>query len=398
MTTVPTLEPARLIDPSFHASDAPHEVWRELRTHSPVHWHEPTRYPGFWSLTRYEDIRAVSRDARVFSSARGIVLRPTAQGADVGGGRTLALTDPPRHKALRNLVADWFTTRSVRTLEESMRQAVRAVLARAVETEGCDFVADIAARLPLYVICRLMGVPDSEQELLFGLTKKAFAAGEPEIRSAAHQQILQYFTELMYQRMDEPADDLVSALVTGEVDGELLTEEEVLLNCDNLLVGGTENVRLAVSSAMRTFLDRPGDWERLRADRGLLPTAVEEVLRWTSSATHVMRTVTEPVVLHGRRMEAGDRVVLWIPSANRDEQIFDDPYRFDITRRPNRHLALGTGEHFCLGGMLARVEMRVFFSELLDSVGSIEQTGPAVPVESIVVSGLERLPVRLTAR
>ncbi|PKW00386.1 Cytochrome P450 [Streptomyces sp. 1222.5] len=396
--TITVPETTHLLDPRFHATAGPHAVWRWMRERDPVHWHEPGLYPGFWSLTRYDDIRAVSRDARVFSSAQGIVLRPVTHGADPGGGRTLALTDPPRHKALRSLVADWFTTRSVRALEDAMRDAVRAVLARAVERTECDFVTDIAARLPLYVICRLMGVPATEQELLFSLASKAFAAGDPEARRAAHQEILQYFTELMYRRMAEPEDDLVSALVTGEIDGELLCEEDVLLNCDNLLVGGTENVRLAVSSGMQVFLDHPDAWESLRADRDLLPAAVEEVLRYTSSATHVLRTVTEPVVLHGRQLRAGERVAVWLPSANRDERVFDDPDRFDITRRPNRHLALGAGEHFCIGSMLARAEMRVFFDELLTAVGSVEQTGPAVPVESIVVSGLERLPVRLRAR
>ncbi|MFD4549858.1 cytochrome P450 [Streptomyces sp. NPDC058251] len=398
--TVPetTSETTHLLDPRFHATGGPHDVWRWMRDHDPVHWHEPGQYPGFWSLTRYDDVRAVSRDARVFSSARGILLRPVTHGADPGGGHTLALTDPPRHKALRSLVADWFTTRSVRALEGAMRETVRAVVARAVESGECDFVTDIAARLPLYVICRLMGVPASEQELLFSLASKAFAAGDPETRRSAHQQIMQYFTDLMYRRMVEPADDLVSALVTAEVDGELLSEEDVLLNCDNLLVGGTENVRLAVSSGMQAFLDHPDAWERLRANRELLPSAVEEVLRWTSSATHVMRTVTEPVVLHGRQIHEGERVAVWLPSANRDERVFENPDRFDIARRPNRHLALGAGEHFCLGGMLARSEMRVFFDELLDAVASVEQTGPAVPVESIVVSGLERLPVRLTAK
>ncbi|MQS36123.1 cytochrome P450, partial [Streptomyces katsurahamanus] len=382
--TIAALETSALVDPRFHATDGPHAVWRRLREDDPVHWHEPGQYPGFWSLTRYDDIRAVSMDAGTFSSARGILLRPSAQGEDIGGGRTLALTDPPRHKALRALVSDWFTTRSVRDLEEFMRGAVRDVVARALERRECDFVTDIAARLPLYVICRLMGVPPAEQELLFSLTRQAFAAGAPEARSAAHQQIMQYFIELMYRRMDEPADDLVSALVSGTVDGELLTEEEILLNCDNLLVGGTENVRLAVSSGMSAFLDHPGAWEAVRADRELLPGAVEEVLRWTSSATHLLRTATRSVVLHDREIREGDRVVLWIPSANRDERVFDQPDRFDVARRSNRHLALGIGEHFCLGGMLARVEMRLMFDELLDSVRRVERTGPPVPVESIV--------------
>jgi len=286
----------------------------------------------------------------------------------------------------------------VRALEDAMRGAVRDVVARAVELGECDFVTDVAARLPLYVICRLMGVPAHEQEMLFALTSRAFGAGRPEDRSIAHQEIMGYFVELMYRRMDEPADDLVSALVNGEVDGELLSEEDVLLNCDNLLVGGTENVRLAVSGGMSTFLDRPGDWERLRADRGLMPGAVEEVLRWTSSATHILRTVTEPVELGGRLLAEGDRVVLWTPSANRDERYFTDPDVFDLTRRPNRHLALGAGEHFCLGAMMTRTEMRILFEELLGSVRAIERTGPEVPVRSIVVNGLESLPVRMTAR
>ncbi|MFF3209713.1 cytochrome P450 [Streptomyces sp. NPDC002886] len=394
--TVLAPENVNLVDPELYATGDPYPVFRWMRDHDPVRRHDATEYPAFWSVTRYDDIRAVYNDARVYSSAQGILLRPKGHGQDPGGGRTLALTDPPRHKALRSLVADWFTTRSVRALEDAMRDAVRQVVARAVELGTCDFVTDVAGRLPLYVICRLMGVPAHEQEMLFALTTQAFGAGEPEARSIAHQEIMAYFVELMYRRMDEPADDLVSALVNGEVDGELLTEEDILLNCDNLLVGGTENVRLAVAGGMRTFLERPADWERLRDDRGLMPTAIEEVLRWTSTATHIMRTVTEPVVLRDRVLEAGDRVVLWTPSANRDERHFANPDAFDLTRRPNRHLALGAGEHFCLGAMMTRTEMRILFSELLDSTRSIEQTGPAVPLRSIVVNGLESLPVRIT--
>ncbi|MFD3611366.1 cytochrome P450 [Streptomyces atroolivaceus] len=391
-------ETVSLVDPGLYATGDPHPVWRWMRDNDPVRRYDVTEYPAFWSVTRYDDIRTVYQDARVFSSAGGILLRPHAHGGDPGGGRTLALTDPPRHRALRSLVADWFTTRSVRALEDAMRGAVRQVVSRAAALGECDFVTDVAARLPLYVICRLMGVPDHEQEMLFSLTSKAFGAGEPETRSIAHQEIMAYFVELMYRRMDRPEDDLVSALVNGDVDGEMLSEEDILLNCDNLLVGGTENVRLAVSGGMKTFLDRPDDWERLRADRALMPTAVEEVLRWTSSATHIMRTVTEPVMLRDRPLEAGDRVVMWTPSANRDERHFENPDLFDITRRPNRHLALGAGTHFCLGAMMTRTEMRILFTELLDSVHAIEQTAPAVPLRSIVVNGLESLPVRITAR
>jgi cytochrome P450 len=388
------LAPARLVSPELHATGDPHRVWRWMRHHAPVHWHPPAELPGFWSLTRYQDIRAAYSDPQLFSSAHGVLLRPAAHRADPGASLTLALTDPPRHKQLRRLMADWFTTRSVRYLEDSMRAATRAVLARAVERGECDFVHDVAARLSLYVICRIMGVPDEDLEPVFAWTNEAFEAHQP---LAQHQHFMQYFIDLMYQRMTEPTEDLVSALVTETVDGELLTEEEIVLNCENL-VGASENARLSLAAGMLSFLQHPDQWRRLREDRGLLDTAGEEILRWNSSATHSMRSVTRPTVIRGQQIEAGDWVVLWIPSANRDEDVFPDPDRFDIGRRPNRHIALGAGEHFCIGSILARAELRILFSELLDMTTSIEQNGPVAGVKSIAVRGPETLPVRIVPR
>lgn len=393
--TVSMLTPAaRLVDPRLHATGDPHEVWRWMRAHTPVVWQPPSHLPGFWSLTRYDDIRAVYRDPRTFSSAGGVLLRPLDQGDDPGGGLALALTDPPRHKQIRALMADFFSTRSVRAMEAPLRSAARRVLDRAAEAGECDFAVDIAARFSHHVICGIIGVPEDDQDQLFDWTNEAFHAAES---LAAHRQLLEYFVELMYRRMTEPADDLMSAVVNGTVDDELLTEEEIVVNFENLL-GATENGRLAMIGGMLTFLRHPDQWERLRGDRSLLPTAVEEVLRWTSSATHSMRTVTEPVIVRGERLDAGDKVVLWVPSANRDENVFADPYTFDITRTPNRHLALGTGEHFCIGSTLARAELRVLFTTLLDTVGDLELAGEVVPAHSIAVSGPEHLPVRVTAR
>ena len=196
--------------------------------------------------------------------------------------------------------------------------------------------------------------------------------------------------------MAEPTDDLLSSLVTGSVDGELLTEEGILFNLENL-VGATENGRLALAGGLLALLDHPDQWRRLREDRGLMPTAIEEILRWTSSATHSMRTVTEPVVMRGRRIEKGDRVVLWVPSGNRDEDVFEDPYRFDISRSPNRHLALASGEHFCIGSTLARAELRILLEQLLDEVGPIGRSGPVERLRSIAVGGPETLPVRIAS-
>ena len=393
MTTLAT-PLSSLLDPELHADGDPHALWRWMRQNDPVCRHPATDYPEFWSVTRYEDIKAVYRDPATFSSAHGVLLRRTSQGDDPGAGLTLALTDPPRHKALRSIVADWFSTRSVRALEHTIDTAVRAVLARAIEQGECDFANDIAARLSLYVIGGILGVPEADHENLFNWTNEAFHASAS---LAAHQSLLQYLIDLMYQRMIEPTGDLLSALVTGEIDGELLTEEEILLNCENM-IGATENGRLALIGGMQALLEHPDQWRRLREDRRLLPSAIEEILRWTSSATHSMRTATRPVVIGGRRIDAGDRVVVWLPSANRDESVFPDPDRFDITRSPNRHVAFGGGVHFCVGSALARAEARILLTGLMDLVGHVEQCGPVERVRSIAVSGPERLPVSLRPR
>jgi cytochrome P450 len=387
-----------LVDPALYSRGDPYAMWRWLRAHDPVWWHPPTELPGFWVLTKYDDIRAVYRDPATFSSAKGILLRPESHGTDPGGGRTLALTDPPRHRQLRGVVDDWFVLRSVRNLDAEMREVAAEVVALAIAKETCDFVTEIAARIPLYVICKYMGVPKSDWERLFALTNEAFGAGDAVLRRLAHLDILQYFEDLAAARAESPADDLVSVLATATVDGKKLTPDEILVNCDNLLVGGTENTRIAAAGGLLAFLQNPAQWRDLSEDPGLLPSAVEEVLRWTSTATHIMRTATKPVSIRDRDIHVDDRVTLWNPSANRDESVFSDPERFDIRRKPNRHLALGAGEHFCLGGTLARSELRLLYEELLRATDRVELDGEPVRLSSIVVNGLERLPIRLVPR
>jgi cytochrome P450 len=286
--TAPAMAPADLVDPQRHATGEVHGLWRWMREHSPVHHHRETDLPAFWSLTKYEDVRAVYRDPATFSSARGVLLRPTRHGDDPGGGLTLALTDPPRHKQLRSLVAAWFTERASRGIEDGIRAAVRATLDIAIERGECDFVRDVAGRLSIYVICGLLGVPERDHEKVFTWTNEAYATHTP---LAAQHQLMEYFGELMYQRMEEPAEDMISALANGLPAGELLTEREILLNCENL-IGATENGRLAIAGGILALLRGPDQLARLRADRALLASAVEEILRWTSSATHSMRSVT----------------------------------------------------------------------------------------------------------
>ncbi|GGZ23524.1 cytochrome P450 [Streptomyces avidinii] len=385
-----------LVDPGLYSHGDPFVQWRWLRANDPVYWHPPTELPGFWALTRYEDVRTAYRDAETFSSAQGILLRPADHGADPGGGRTLALTDAPRHRQLRGLVDEWFAVRSVRALEHEMTDITRRIVDKALEQGSCDFVTDVAARVPLYVICKMMGVPESDWEHLYDLTSQAFAAGDPLERRFAHLNILGYFEELQAEKAARPGDDLVSVLATGTVDGERLSPDDVILNCDNLLVGGTENTRIAAAGGMLAFLEHPDQWQLLVDEPTLLPSAVEEVMRWTSTATHILRTATRKTEIHGRTIEAGDRVVFWLPSANRDETVFDSPDSFVIARKPNRHLALGFGEHFCLGSMLARVELRLLYGELLDRNVRVELDGAPTLLDSIVVNGPAKLPVKLT--
>jgi cytochrome P450 len=385
-------------NPRLYSQGDQYALWRWLRANDPVRWQPPTELPGFWVLTKYDDQRTVCRDPATFSSAKGILLRPEELGSDPGGGRTLALTDPPRHRQLRALVDDWFVLRSIRAMEAEVRQVTAEVVAGAVERGSCDFVGEVAARVPLYVICKMMGVPRSDWERLFALTNDAFGTGEAVVQRLAHLDILQYFEDLAAARRKDPADDLVTVLATAEIDGEKLTPEELVLDCDNLLIAGTESTRIAAAGGMLAFFENPGQWQAVSRDPSLLPTAVEEVLRWTSTATHLMRVATRPAEIRGRDIAAGDRVTLWLPSANRDEDVFEDPDRFDVTRKPNRHLALGIGEHFCIGSTLARAELRLLYDELLRQAERIDQAGEPTRLNSIVVNGPEHLPVTLTPR
>lgn len=392
--TADAMHPNLLTDAEWHATGDPHALWRWMRTQSPVHWHPAAALPGFWSVTRYADVRAIYSDPVTFSSASGVLLRPVRYGEDPGGGLTLALTDPPRHRELRALIADQFSTRHARSIGNAIRADVRSVLARAAEQGECDVAHDIGIRLSTLLICRLMGIYQEDFEDLIHWATEAFDAGKP---LTGHLPIMQYFIDLMYDRMGARTEDIAGLLANGTIGGRELTETEILLNFENL-VGATENAGLSIAGGMQALAQHPEQLSILRERQDLLPTAVEEILRWTSSAVHSMRTATRPCVINSHEIEAGDRVVVWLPSANRDESVFDQPYSFNLDRRPNRHLALGFGEHVCIGGTMARAQLRILLTELLDSVEAFELAGPAVPLRSIAVKGPAHLPMRLTMR
>ncbi|MET7451370.1 cytochrome P450 [Streptomyces sp. NPDC005574] len=387
----------RLVDGETYRHGNPFPLWRWMRENEPVVRHEPGVFPAFWSLTRHDEVKQVLRDAETFSSSSGILLRPLAHGEDPGSDRTLALSDAPRHQALRGAAAGWFAPRNLRRLGDFLDSAAYAAVRSAVEATRVDFVGDLAAKVPIEVVCSFLGIPDEDRPSVVEWSTEAFCAGTAEERSIAHLEILDYFGDLVERRRAAPGDDLVSVLATLTYQGALLPLDDVVLNCDNLLVGGTENVRLAMSGGMLALLRRPDQLALLRADFDqVVNTAIDEILRWTSSATHIMRRATRDVELGGRRVRRGELVVCWLSSANRDPAHFTDADVFDVRRSPNRHLALGAGPHYCVGTQLAKLEIRAVLRELLAQVGDIRLDGEPEYLDSIVVNGLRRLPLRLT--
>jgi cytochrome P450 len=388
-----------LVEGATYRAGNPFEVWQWMRENAPVVHHDAGEFGTIWSLTRFADVKAVLRDADTFTSSSGILLRPVAQGGDPGSDKTLALSDDARHATLRSAVAGWFAPRNLRLLTESMEAAARGIVSDAVSKSRVDFVTEVAARLPLEVVWTFFDIPANDRAAVTGWSMDAFCATTAVERSIAHLEILEYFSSLAKKRREQPGNDLVSVLAGIEFEGRLLPMEEVVLNCDNLLVGGTENVRLALAGGIHSLIGHPDQWAMLRDDfTQVIPTAVDEILRWTASATHLGPTARQATVSGRRRSRRGDRGLRWPPSANRDADEFTDPDRFDLTRTPNRHLSLGSGPHHCVGVQLAKLEIRAVLQELTGQVHRIVPYEPAERLDSIVVNGFRTLPVQLEPR
>jgi cytochrome P450 len=385
---------ADLSDPSLYSDGDPVPIWARLRRTTPVSWHER----GYWSLVGYRDIVGVYKDTAHFTSERGMQLDARADANDSAAGRMLIVTDPPRHAKIRRIISSTFTARTARRLEHNMRATVIDSLDAALAAAECDFT-QTAARLPVSVVCDLLGVPKSDWDFMLERTMIAFAAtSSPDDyldKVAAHAEILAYYADLVKRRRREPGDDIVTALAHGQVDGTPLTDEEIFLNCDGLISGGNETTRHAAAGGLLAFIEAPDQWARLRDEPDLLDSAVDEVLRFTSPGMHVMRTATADVHVGGQHVREGERVALWNAAANRDEDIFGDGDTFKIDRSPNRHLTFGIGEHYCLGGALAKVELRVLLEELTRRVATARLIGPVRRLRSNLIWGIESLPVAL---
>ncbi|HZP28810.1 MAG TPA: cytochrome P450 [Acidimicrobiia bacterium] len=414
MALVPTsLDEIDFWDLDMFEFGDPHAAWKLQRDQAPVWWHERPGGEPFWSIARYDDCHAVHADPRLFSSERdGIVIRTDEQlrNDDVGslGFNPMIHTDPPRHAPLRKVISHNFTPRAIAQLEDQLRGFATRCLDEAAERRAVDFVNDIAHRIPAAIAFALMGVPEDRWARLAELEHMTVSSSDPEFThgksaseaaAAASGELFGYFAELIQERAKEPGDDLLSQLLAGHVRGEKLPWQQVVAEAGLLLAGGLDTTRAAASAGgMLPLLERPDQLRDLQEDPSLLSTAVDEFVRWASPITSEARTVTGETELGGQRLREGDRVVMWSPSCNRDEAHFDEPFRFDIRRQPNRHLSFAYGEHYCLGVHLARLTLKVEFDELFRRFRTFELAGDAVRVRSNFVGGLKHLPVVLTPR
>ena len=404
MSTLADLAPVDLSDSRSYVTGVPHAWLAHLRRHDPVHWQEERGGPGFWAVTRYEDCVTVNRDWERFSSAaRGTMPFEMPESDIEQQGLMMLNMDPPLHTRYRRLVNKGFTPRMVRDLEESIHRSTDAIIDQVAEEGRADFVTDISAELPLRVIAELLGVPQGDRHRMFEWSNNMVGNEDPEYQGQAEaaltaaMELYAYAAALYGKKRLDPHADLMSVLTTVEVEGEQLTELELELFFLLLTVAGNETTRNLMSGAMHAFFENPGQWQRLLDDHSLLPAAVDEMLRFVTPVMNFRRTAMTDVVLSNTKIAPGDKVVFFHVSANRDEDVFDDPDSFDVGRDPNPHIAFGGGgPHFCLGANLARMEIRVMFEHLLDRLPDIRQDGDEQHLQSQFINGVKHLPVAFT--
>jgi cytochrome P450 len=390
-----------LTDPSLFRGNQFWPVLAWLRANEPVYRHPEPDGPGFWVLSRYRDIVDVYTDHETFSSRYGMRLDSDPAAVQAVAQRMLIVSDPPYHTHLKRVLMRSFGPSEMPRIEGLVRQAVREVLDEAVTGDPLDFI-DVAKLIPNRVVCALMGVPRADWDWIGSVTTDAFDSEDPDERSAAHSEVFLFFTELLQERRDTPGDDFVSRIahdrvVTEEPPGEReLSDEEIVFNCNGVLSGANETTRYSAAGGVLALMQNPDQWQAL-LDGGpaAVPGVVEETLRWTTPGVHAMRTATRDTTIRDVPIARGDRVTLWNVSANRDEDVFEQPDRFDIARRSNRHITFGHGRHVCLGARLARLELAIFYEELIRRVGAVEPAGEPQYNPSNFTWGLRSLPVRL---
>ncbi len=404
---------ADILDPDVYVRGVPHAAFQRLRDEAPVSWWPEPGGRGLWAVTRYDDVVAVSRQAQVFSSAAGIRIEDM-QPDELAARRTMMELDPPAHTTYRRLVQPPFSFREVASYEQALRLMARAVIADARAHTTFDFVELLARQLPMRMLGTLLGVPPEDGPWLVRRGDALIGNADPEVtdtpvgladtdayrllpfRSPVSLELFAYAAEQARLRREHPADDVISLLLRPTRDGVPLSDDEFKNFFTLLVAAGNDTTRYAITAGMLALLERPAQLVALRDDLSLVPGAVEEMLRWGSVTMHFRRTAVVDTTLGGSAIRAGDKVLIWFLSGDFDERRFPRPIDFDIRRTPNDHLAFGLkSPHKCLGEHLARLEMRVFFEELLPALADIRVNGPVARLRSNFISGIKRLPIRV---
>jgi cytochrome P450 len=393
-----------LTDPGLYRDRDPHLVWMELRQHDPVSRQATRDGHEFWSVTRYTDADRVLRDYVTFTSQRGTLLYLLGQD-DPAGRRQMAATDPPRHTVLREPLQRALAMKPMQAGREQIREVIIDLLTPLADGDTYD-LADHMNRMPMAVIGVLMGLPSADWHRLVELTTASVAPEDPRFRherginaalKAAHRELFAYFHDMVRYRRNHPGDDLISLLLRMELDGRPLNQGEILSNCYSLLLGANVTTAQVPVSALAELMGTPtlGEWA---SHPELLKSGVEEALRWATPTTHFIRYATQDLTLHGRPIRAGDAVAVWLGSANRDEDVFPDPFTFDVRRWPNKHLAFGIGPHYCVGHTVARITLQLFFAELFSRFTDFAPAGPGERLYSNTIYGWTRMPITARTR
>ena len=417
MITDPITDGSDLVSSHAYAEKGiPHELWTRLRAESPVHHCAPPDFDPFWAITRHADICEISKQPDVFSSARGIAMIRSSedeairqQNQGFGAMRVIIEMDPPEHRSYRNLASPVFTPRAVKALDEAIDESAREVVDRLAEAatggEGeCDFASDVAAAHPLRILSTMLGVPRESEPDILRLTNQLFASDDPDLRREGDDrkeslaelgmELYQLFDKIIQDRRAKPRDDLASLLANAKIDGEPMGMMETLGYFLITFTAGHDTTKNSLVGGMQALLGHPDQFELLKRKPELVDSAVEEVVRWTTPVNHMKRQLKGDYELRGQKLRAGEWVVMFYASANRDEDVFDAPFEFRIDRKPNHHLGFGIGEHFCLGANLARRSQRALLLELTRRMEWAELAGTPELIHSAFVVGLKKLPMR----
>ncbi len=414
-----------LINPEVVANEAEmHALFTALRRDDPVHWTTPAGFRPFWSITRHADITAISKANSRFINRKRTYLTPIAaeettkaMTGDSHLFRTLVDLDDPEHMKLRKLTHEWFLPANLRIMEAGIRTIARAHVDRMASLgPSCDFVGEVALWYPLRVIMQLLGIPEADEPKMLKMTQEIFGAGDPDVVARSQllttdkglvpgggaqvdlialvQEYFRYFGAVTADRRAYPRDDVATIIANGRIDGEPITELQAISYYAIIATAGHDTTSSTAAGGLLQLIRNPAELAKLKADPSLIPSAVEEMIRWVTPVKHFMRTATEDCVVGGKTIRKGDGLALFYWSGNRDEAVFDDPFAFRVDRKPNSHVAFGHGVHLCLGLHLARLELRILFEELLPRLDHVELAGEPKNSLANFVSGLKTLPVR----